>query len=100
MNVLEPIAVPYIENLTVPQETWDKIEEGLDQVDAFVIFCYRIPKLEKYRKTTIVFSNGNEGADLCARIDQTGKLSEDDREMIWQRTTEIMRMIRISVLIW
>ncbi len=66
VNVLEPIAVPYIENLTVPQETWDKIEEGLDQVDAFVIFCYRIPKLEKYRKTTIVFSNGNEGADLCA----------------------------------
>ena len=66
VNVLEPIPVPYIENLTVPQETWDKIEEGLDQVDAFVIFCYRIPKLEKYRKTTIVFSNGNEGADLCA----------------------------------
>ena len=65
-EVLEPIAVPYIENLTVPQETWDRIEENLDRVDAFVVFCYRIPKLEHYRKTTIVFSNGNEGADLCA----------------------------------
>ena len=65
-EVLDPIPVPYIENLTVPQETWERIEEGLDRVDAFVVFCYRVPKLEKYRKTTIVFSNGNEGADLCA----------------------------------
>jgi hypothetical protein len=65
-NVMEPIPVPYIENLTVPAETWNKIEENLDEVDTFVVFCYRVPKLEKYRKTTIYFSNGNEGADLCA----------------------------------
>lgn len=66
VNVLDPIPVPYIENLTVPQETWDKIEDGLDKVDAFLVMNYRVPKLEKYRKTTIVFSNGNEGADICA----------------------------------
>lgn len=66
VEILEPIPVPYIENLTVPQETWDKIEEDLDKTDAFLVMCYRIPKLEKYRKTQIVFSNGNEGADVCA----------------------------------
>lgn len=66
IEILEPIAVPYLENLTVPQEIWDKIEERLDETDAFLVMCYRVPKLEKYRKTTIVFSNGNEGADLCA----------------------------------
>lgn len=66
VEILEPIAVPYIENLTVEQEIWDKIEEDLADTDAFLVMCYRVPKLEKYRKTTIVFSNGNEGADLCA----------------------------------
>lgn len=66
VEILEPLAVPYIENLTVPQEIWDKIEEDLDRTDAFLVMCYRIPKLEKYRKTQIVFSNGNEGADVCA----------------------------------
>ena len=66
VEILEPVAVPYIENLTVEQEIWDKIEEDLDKTDAFLVMCYRVPKLEKYRKTTIVFSNGNEGADLCA----------------------------------
>lgn len=66
VEILEPVAVPYIENLTVGQEIWDKIEEDLPQTDAFLVMCYRVPKLEKYRKTTIVFSNGNEGADLCA----------------------------------
>lgn len=66
IKVLEPIAVPYLENLTVSEEIWNRIEENLEQVDAFVVFCFRVPKLERYRKTTIVFSNGNEGADLCA----------------------------------
>ena len=65
-EVLEPIAVPYLEDMTVSQEIWNRIGENLDLVDAFVVFCYRIPKLERFRKTTIVFSNGNEGADLCA----------------------------------
>ena len=37
VEILEPVAVPYIENLTVEQEIWDKIEEDLDKTDAFLV---------------------------------------------------------------
>lgn len=66
VHLLEPLAVPYIENLTVSQEIWDKVDEDLPSTDVFLVMNYRVPKLEKYKKTTVVFSNGNEGADLCA----------------------------------
>ena len=60
------LAVPYLETMTVSQDIWDRIEAMLPQTDLFLVMCYRIPKLERYRKTTVVFSNGNEGADVCA----------------------------------
>lgn len=66
VEILEPLAVPYLENMTVAPELWASIEEKLSETDVFLVMCYRIPKLERYRKTTVVFSNGNEGADVCA----------------------------------
>ena len=66
VEILEPLAVPYLENMTVAPELWAAIEEKLSETDVFLVMCYRIPKLERYRKTTVVFSNGHEGADVCA----------------------------------
>ena len=40
-----------------------------------------LDKMDQFRTGLLAAVEG-EGADLCARIDQTGKLSEDDREEI------------------
>ena len=52
----------------VPEETFAKVEEDLDQVDFFLCMNWRIPKLERYRKPVVILQNGNEGIDFCCLL--------------------------------
>ena len=66
VNLLEPLMVPYLENLIVEENMYHKIESQLGEIDAFLVMNYRIPKLERYRKPIFTLSPGNEGADISA----------------------------------
>lgn len=66
ISFLPAIDVRYTENFVVPEETFSKIEENLEQVDFFLCMNWRIPKLERYRKPVVILQNGNEGIDFAA----------------------------------
>lgn len=66
IEFLEPVKVPYIETLVVDEDIYRKLEEDLEKVDFFLAMNYRTPKLERYGKTIVTLSNGNEGADISA----------------------------------
>ncbi len=66
VNVLEPLFVPYYESFVVENKYYKEIEKDLHEVDVFVNMNWRIPKLERFKKTIVVLSNGVEGCDLPA----------------------------------
>ena len=60
------VDVRYTERFVVPEETFAKISEELDEVDYILAMSWRIPKLERLKKPVIVLQNGNEGIDFAA----------------------------------
>ena len=66
IEFLPPIDVRFTEKFVVPEETYARMEEELDQTDFFLCMNWRIPKLERYRKTMVILQNGNEGIDVAA----------------------------------
>ncbi|WP_130838386.1 hypothetical protein [Lachnoclostridium sp. Marseille-P6806] len=66
VRLLEPIDCRYTERFVVSGEDFERIEEDLDKVDFFLCMGWRIPKLERYRKTVVIMQNGNEGIDFAA----------------------------------
>lgn len=66
VNILEPLMIPYIETLVVDDKYYKNIEKDLAETDVILNFNWRIPKLERFKKTIVVFSNGVEGLDLPA----------------------------------
>ncbi len=72
ITFLEPIEVRYTENFVVGEEIYRRMEEDLDKVDFFLCMNWRIPKLERYHKTTVILQNGNEGIDFAAYCNSIG----------------------------
>ena len=60
------VDVRFTENFVVSEEIYAQIEEDLDKVDFLLCINWRIPKLERYRKTMVILQNGNEGIDVAA----------------------------------
>ena len=72
IEFLDPIDVRYTENFVVGEDIFAKIEEDLDKVDFFLCMNWRIPKLERYKKTVMIMQNGNEGIDFAAYCNSIG----------------------------
>lgn len=94
VEFLEPIDVRYDEKFTVKKEIFAKIEEEIDKVDFFLCMGWRIPKLERYKKTVVIMQNGNEGIDFaayCRNIGIEAYVAMDVRDlneiahMLWVR---------------
>lgn len=66
IEMLPAIDARYDEKFVVPREVYAQIEEDMDRVDFFLCMNWRIPKLERYRKTVVIMQNGNEGIDFAA----------------------------------
>ena len=66
VELLPVIDARYQETFVVPENVYAQIEEDLQRVDLFLCMGWRIPKLERYKKTVVVMQNGNEGIDFCA----------------------------------
>lgn len=66
VNVLEPLLIPYYESFVVEDKYYKEIEKDLSNVDVFLNMSWRIPKIERFKKTIVVLSNGVEGVDLPA----------------------------------
>ena len=66
VELLPMIDARYEEKFVVPETVYAQIEEDLQRVDLFVCMGWRIPKLERYKKTVVVMQNGNEGIDFAA----------------------------------
>lgn len=72
VDLLPVLDVRYDEKFVVSEENWKKIEEDMDRVDFFLCMGWRIPKLERYRKTVVIMNNGNEGIDFAAYCNSIG----------------------------
>ena len=66
IEMLPAVDARYDEKFVVPREVYVQIEEDMDRVDFFLCMNWRIPKLERYRKTVVIMQNGNEGIDFAA----------------------------------
>lgn len=66
IEMLPAVNARYDEKFVVPREVYAQIEEDMDRVDFFLCMNWRIPKLERYRKTVVIMQNGNEGIDFAA----------------------------------
>lgn len=66
IELLPAVDARYDETFVVPREVYAQIEERIDEVDFFLCMNWRIPKLERYRKTVVILQNGNEGIDFAA----------------------------------
>lgn len=66
ITLLPALDIRYDEKFVVDEKFYDKIEEDLDKVDFFLCMNWRIPKLERYKKTVVIMQNGNEGIDFAA----------------------------------
>ncbi len=66
IEMLPAVDARYDETFVVPREVYAQIEERIDEVDFFLCMNWRIPKLERYRKTVVILQNGNEGIDFAA----------------------------------
>lgn len=66
IEFLEPIDCRYDEKFIVDEKTFEKIGEDIDKVDFFLCMGWRIPKLERFKKTVVIMQNGNEGIDFAA----------------------------------
>lgn len=66
IEFLPAVDARYDEKFVVPKEVWAQIEDRIDEVDFFLCMNWRIPKLERYRKTVVIMQNGNEGIDFAA----------------------------------
>ena len=66
IEMLPAVDARYDEKFVVPREVYAQIEEDMDRVDFFLCMNWRIPKLERYRKTVVIMQNGNEGIDFAA----------------------------------
>jgi len=66
IEMLPAVDARYNETFVVPKEVYAKIEEDIEEVDFFLCMNWRIPKLERYRKTVVIMQNGNEGIDFAA----------------------------------
>ena len=66
IEMLPAVDARYDEKFVVPREVYAQIEEDMDRVDFFLCMNWRIPKLERYRKSVVIMQNGNEGIDFAA----------------------------------
>lgn len=66
IEMLPAIDARYDETFVVSNDIYAQIEEDIDKVDFFLCMNWRIPKLERYRKTVVIMQNGNEGIDFAA----------------------------------
>lgn len=66
IEMLPAIDARYDEKFVVSSDIYAQIEEDIDKVDFFLCMNWRIPKLERYRKTVVIMQNGNEGIDFAA----------------------------------
>ena len=66
VELLPAIDARYDEKFVVGPEVFAKIEQDMEKVDFFLCMNWRIPKLERYRKTVVILQNGNEGIDFAA----------------------------------
>ncbi len=66
IEMLPAIDARYDEKFVVSNDIYAQIEEDIDKVDFFLCMNWRIPKLERYRKTVVIMQNGNEGIDFAA----------------------------------
>ncbi|MBQ9477222.1 MAG: hypothetical protein IJU63_05505 [Bacteroidales bacterium] len=66
IEMLPAVDARYDETFVVPREVYAQIEERIGEVDFFLCMNWRIPKLERYRKTVVILQNGNEGIDFAA----------------------------------
>jgi len=66
IEMLPAIDARYDEKFVVSPAVYAQIEEDIDRVDFFLCMNWRLPKLERYRKTVVIMQNGNEGIDFAA----------------------------------
>ena len=66
IEMLPAVDARYDETFVVPREVYAQIEGRIGEVDFFLCMNWRIPKLERYRKTVVILQNGNEGIDFAA----------------------------------
>ena len=66
IEMLPAIDARYDEKFVVSSDIYAQIEEDIDKVDFFLCMNWRLPKLERYRKTVVIMQNGNEGIDFAA----------------------------------
>lgn len=66
IEFLPAVDARYNETFVVPKEVYAQIEDRINEVDFFLCMNWRIPKLERYHKTTVILQNGNEGIDFAA----------------------------------
>lgn len=66
IEMLPAIDARYDEKFVVSSDIYAQIEEDMEKVDFFLCMNWRIPKLERYRKTVVIMQNGNEGIDFAA----------------------------------
>jgi L-fucose isomerase-like protein len=73
IEVLEPMFVPYIEDLVVKQEYFDAIEKESESIDVILVSGWRIPRIERINKPIIILDAGNESTDVCAYLRSIGR---------------------------
>lgn len=84
ITLLPPLDIRYDEKFVVEESSYRLIEEDLDKVDFFLTMNWRIPKLERYKKTVVIMQNGNEGIDFaayCRSIDLEAYVAMDLKDV-------------------
>ncbi|MDO5425893.1 MAG: hypothetical protein Q4F41_19505 [Eubacteriales bacterium] len=66
IEFLDAVDARYDEKFVVGEDVYAQIEKDMDKVDFFLCMNWRIPKLERYKKTVVILQNGNEGIDFAA----------------------------------
>lgn len=66
VNILTPLFIPYYESFVVEDKYYKEIEKDIAEADVILNMSWRIPKIERFKKTVVVLSNGVEGVDLPA----------------------------------
>ena len=54
INILEPLAVPYYENFMLTEEQEAEIRRELADVDYIMVMNQRIPKIERFKKLSLI----------------------------------------------
>ncbi len=72
INLMEPVLASYLEDFIMPEETVEKIENELSEIDYIIVLNQRVPKIERFGKPVISFTHTVSAADSGAYLRSIG----------------------------